>query len=220
MQPLRALLQLAGRLRPAQHQHREDRDLLVRDAHRLVEEVPELRGAASRPARQPQPALAVQPLERLADRRVVVLDDGVAVRGLVAREPQRVERERIGVRRRPLLLDQAAEDAKLGGVCLHARSLLGGPGRVPRGVRLLGSEVERRLSLRRLRASSSRRMSVSEATTPSRRDHCADDERRGEAVHERVRRGGSRRELVARRATSRSSTAPRCRARRRSAATC
>jgi hypothetical protein len=62
------------------------------------------------------------PVERRFDRALVVLDDGVAVRRLVAREPQRVQRERILVRRRPLLLDQAAEDADLDGVDVQKRT--------------------------------------------------------------------------------------------------
>jgi hypothetical protein len=55
-------------------------------------------------------------VECRANRLFVVLDDGIAVRGLVARQPQGVDRERVDVGRRPLLLDQAAEDSQLDGV--------------------------------------------------------------------------------------------------------
>ena len=123
MQPRRSLLQLAGRLRPAQHQHAEQRDLFVRHADRVVEQVPELGRAAARPARKPRPALFGEPVQRSANRRLVVLDDGIAVGRLVAGEPERVQRQRIGLGRRPLLLDQAPEHAQLDRVGVHGCSL-------------------------------------------------------------------------------------------------
>ena len=54
------------------------------------------------------------------DLRLVVVDDGLAVRRLVAGEPERVQRERVLVGRRALLLDEAAEDPDLDGVGVHA----------------------------------------------------------------------------------------------------
>src|SRR5581483_4838375 len=57
--------------------------------------------------------------ERLADLLLVVVDDRVARGRLVAGEPQRVQRQRVGVGRRPLLLDQAAENADLDRVGIH-----------------------------------------------------------------------------------------------------
>src|ERR671925_113943 len=120
VQALAALLQLAERLRPAEHQRRQERELGIREVERLVEEVPVLDRPASGTAREPHPALPGESLERRPDRRLVVLDDRVAVRGLVASEPQRVQRERVDIGRRPLLLDQAAEDADLDGVGCHA----------------------------------------------------------------------------------------------------
>src|SRR5258708_39302327 len=78
-----------------------------------------LRGPTSRPAREARPALAIEPVERPANLALRVVDDGFAVRRLVTGEPERVQRERIDVGRRPLLLDQAAEDTNLDGVCIH-----------------------------------------------------------------------------------------------------
>jgi len=123
-QALAALLQLPGGLGAAQHQHREEGDLRFAEPERFVEQVPELDRAARRTARKPRPAPANETVERPPDRWVVVVRDGVALGGLVAREPQRVQRERVGVRRRPLLLDQAAENAKLDGVGVHHVTLM------------------------------------------------------------------------------------------------
>ena len=119
MQPVGALLQLAGRLRAAQHQHAEHRDLVVGEPERLLHELPVLHRAAALARREPRPLLAPEPLQRVADRLLVVVDDGVAVRRLVAGEAERVERQRVGVGRRSLLLDQAAEHPDLDGVCVH-----------------------------------------------------------------------------------------------------
>jgi hypothetical protein len=84
VQPGRSLLQLAGRLRPAQHQHAEHGDLFLRHAERLVEQVPELDRSAGRSAREPRPSPARESVQRGADRRLVVLHDGLAVGRLVA----------------------------------------------------------------------------------------------------------------------------------------
>ena len=123
MEPSRALVQLAGRLRPAQHEDTQDGDLVVREAERLVEQLPVLRRAAPCPARETRPAPAGEALERFMDLALVVLDDRVAVRRLVARQPQRVQREGVLVGRRALLLEQTAEDSKLDGVRVHVRSV-------------------------------------------------------------------------------------------------
>ena len=125
LHPLRPLLELAGRLRAAQQQHGEHGELAVVEAERLVEQVAELVGAARVAAREPRVAALGEPVQRLADHRLVVFDDRVAVRRLVAREPQRVQAERVLVRRRALLLDQAAEDAHLDRVEVHHRHASG-----------------------------------------------------------------------------------------------
>jgi hypothetical protein len=52
--------------------------------------------------------------QRVADGVVVVVDDRLAVRQLVAGRAQRVEGQRVGVGRRALLLEQAAQDPDLG----------------------------------------------------------------------------------------------------------
>ena len=92
---------------------------------RLVEQVAVLvrsgcRGS-SRGAPKPRWPSA---LRRLAHGRLVVVDDRIAVRRLVARQPQRVERQRIGVRSRLLLLEQAAEHPDLRRIeVVHRRPL-------------------------------------------------------------------------------------------------
>src|SRR5829696_6120979 len=70
-------------------------------------------GTAPRPARQARPAPPREALERRPDRRLVEVEDRVAVGRLVAGEPQGVEGQWIRVRRRALLLDEATEDSDL-----------------------------------------------------------------------------------------------------------
>ena len=119
MHPLGSRLQLAGSLSAAKHQHAQHRELLVRQVQRLREEMPILDRPAARTAREAHELALAEPLDRGTDRRLVVGDDWIAVRRLVAGRPQRVQRERVGIRRRPLLLDHAAEDADLGGIQVH-----------------------------------------------------------------------------------------------------
>jgi len=123
MKPIAALLQLAGRLRAAEHEHAEDRGLVVRKPDCLLDELPVLDGATALTGGESRPLLAPQPLESVADRLLVVVDNRIAIRGLVARETQRIECQWVGVRRRPLLLDQATEHPDLDGVCIHGHSL-------------------------------------------------------------------------------------------------
>jgi len=61
-------------------------------------------------------------VQRIADGRLVVVDDGVAVGRLVAGEPQRVEAEGVGLGGRALLLEQAPEDPDLGGGQVHGQA--------------------------------------------------------------------------------------------------
>src|SRR5262245_8471112 len=116
VQAFRACLQLGDRLRAAEHEYAEHCRLRREQVERLVEQVPVLRDARARARRQACPADLTEALRRGAHSRLVVVHDGLTVRRLVAREPQRVERQRILVGCRPLLLDQAAEDAQLGGL--------------------------------------------------------------------------------------------------------
>ena len=81
--------------------------------------MPVLQRAASGAARDPRPTAVRKAVERLPDLTFVVFDDGVAIGRLIAGEPERVERERVLIRGRPLLLDQAAEDANLDGADVH-----------------------------------------------------------------------------------------------------
>ncbi len=123
VQPVRALVELARRLGAAQHEHAQNGRLVGLEAERFVEELPVLGRAAPGPAREARPAAAGEPLQSIVDLALVVCDDGLAVRRLVAREPEGVQRERVLIGRRPLLLEEAAEHAKLDGVCVHEESV-------------------------------------------------------------------------------------------------
>ncbi len=79
VQALASLTQLRRRLRSPQHQDREQRDLAVVEVERVVEQVPELRRAAARPARESRPPAVAEPRQRLTDLVLVVVDDRVAV---------------------------------------------------------------------------------------------------------------------------------------------
>ncbi len=110
---LGALLELARRLCAAQHQHADNRLLAVLERQRFGEQVSILWRAAARAAGQPREAAAFEAVQRVADRRLVVVDHGLAVRRLVARQAQRVQRQRVGIGRGALLFHQAAEHADL-----------------------------------------------------------------------------------------------------------
>jgi len=66
-------------------------------------------------AREPCEPVPAQPLRGVAHGRFVVVGHRMAVGRLIARQPQRVQRERVLVGRRQPLLDQAPEHALLGG---------------------------------------------------------------------------------------------------------
>ena len=121
MQPLRPLLELTWRLGAAEHQDAEHGDLVGREADLRVEQLAVLRGPAPGAARQPGPPPSREALERVVDLALVVEDDRIAVRRLIAREPESVERERVLVGRRSLLLEQAPQHAQLDRVGVHAR---------------------------------------------------------------------------------------------------
>ena len=123
VEPLRPLLELAGRLRATEHQDAEHCGRVPLEPELLVEELPVLRRPAPGPARDACPAASGEALQGVVDLPLVVVDDRVAVRALVAGEPERVERERVLVGRRALLLEQAAEHAELDRVGIHARSV-------------------------------------------------------------------------------------------------
>ena len=130
VQPVGALLQLTRRLRAPEHQDAEHRHLVAGEAERLLEQLTVFHRAAAWPARESRPLLAPEPLQRLTDRRLVVVDDGITVRRLVAGEAKRVQGQGVGVGRRPLLLDQAAEHPDLDGIRVHGESLRHGPATV------------------------------------------------------------------------------------------
>src|SRR6185295_18144665 len=118
---LSPLLQLSRRLWAAQHEHGEDRSLRLVEPERIVQQVAVLAGAAASPAGEPGPAAQSEAAQALDDRGLVVVDDRIAVGRLIAGEAQGVEREGVLIWRDPLLFDQAAEDADLDGVGLHAQ---------------------------------------------------------------------------------------------------
>jgi len=91
MQALRSLPQFAGCLGASQHQDGEHRDLGAVQRQSLVEEMAVFRCAAAGAARKACPAAADEARDRVADRVLVVVDDGVAAGRLVAGKPQRVE---------------------------------------------------------------------------------------------------------------------------------
>ena len=94
---------------------------LLVPAHRqrLGEQVAVLRRAAAPPAGQAGIPAALQAVQRVAQHRVVVVDDRIAVGRLVARQAQRVERQRVDVGGRALLFQQAAQHAGLRGGEVH-----------------------------------------------------------------------------------------------------
>jgi hypothetical protein len=112
--PLGARLQLAWGLRSPQQQDGEHRELLAVQTQAILGEVAVLGDAGGMAARQPRQAVLAQPLRRRKDGVLVIAGHRITVGRLVAGETQRVDRQRILVRRRPALLDQAAEHALLG----------------------------------------------------------------------------------------------------------
>ena len=122
MQALGALLELARGLRAAEHEHAQHRELVLGQTERLVEQVAVLGRAAARSAGQARPAPPREAVQRVADDRLVVLDDRIAVGRLVARQAQGVEAQGIGLGRGALLLEQAAEDADLGRAEVHGHA--------------------------------------------------------------------------------------------------
>jgi hypothetical protein len=91
LEPVHALgprAELAGRLWPAQHQHGEERELRRCQAERLVEHLLVLDRARRGPAGQRRPLAPAEPVEGGADGALVVVDDRVAVRRLVAGQAQ------------------------------------------------------------------------------------------------------------------------------------
>jgi len=123
VEPLRPLLQLARGLGTAQHQDAEDGGLAGSEAELLVEQLPVLRSPAPRPARDTRPAPPRESLEGVVDLALVVPDDRIPIRRLVAGETECVEREWVLVGGRPLLLQEAAEHPDLDGVGVHGQSV-------------------------------------------------------------------------------------------------
>ena len=124
MQPLAALLQLADRLRSAQHQHAEQREFPARKRQRLVEQMAVLECPAARAAREPGPAAVRESVEGGLDLSLLEGHHRIAIRRLVASEPKKVQKQRIRVENRALLLDQTAQNTDLDGIGVHRRDRL------------------------------------------------------------------------------------------------
>ena len=107
-------LKLAGRLRAAEQEHGEDRELLAAEAKCLLGQVAVLDGTAAVPACQPGQAIQAQALRRLADGGLVVGGDRIAIGRLVARKPQTVQGQRVLIGRGPALLDETPEHPLFG----------------------------------------------------------------------------------------------------------
>src|SRR5476649_1924214 len=91
VQPLTARLQLGYRLRAPQEEQREQCRLSGVEPQRLVEELAVLHRARTSAGREPRPPEVAEPLRGRLHLRLVVVDDRLAVRRLVAREAQRVQ---------------------------------------------------------------------------------------------------------------------------------
>ena len=112
--PLGAGLELAGRLRAAKQEHGQHPELLAVEPERLLRQVAVFDRAASVPARESREPVQAQPLGGLPHGGLVVGGHRIAVGRLVAGQPERVERQRILVRRGPALLDQTPQHTLLG----------------------------------------------------------------------------------------------------------
>ena len=111
---LGAGLHLGDRLRAAQDEDREHRQLGRRHPPALVGGVAVAdRAPAVRRMHEPNQPHRLEREQRGLDRAVVVRHDGMPVGRLVARQTQRVERQRIAVGGRRLLLDEAGEYPRL-----------------------------------------------------------------------------------------------------------
>jgi hypothetical protein len=104
-------LERGDRLRPAQHQQGQERGRLRRHVEhtRKVVRVPHHPAAA----RLDDERQRAQMIDHCLHVRVRDLDNGISARLLVAAGDERVERKRIRIRYRMLLLDEHAEDARL-----------------------------------------------------------------------------------------------------------
>ena len=107
--PLGARLEFAGRLRTAEQEHRQDREFLAVEPKRLLGQMAVFDRATAVAARKSSEPVQAQPLRGIADGGLVVGGHRIAVGRLVAGQPERVERQRILVRRGPALLDKTPQ---------------------------------------------------------------------------------------------------------------
>ena len=106
-----AAAEFSGRLRAAKQQDADDGDLAAVEIEDLLQAVLELRHAAVGAAGGSGEALFLQGRESVANCRFVERHHRLAIVLLIAGIDQRVQRERVVVRRGDVFFDQRAEDA-------------------------------------------------------------------------------------------------------------
>ncbi len=112
---LGAAAQFAGRLRTAQQQHADQRRFGAAEVERFAQPVLVLRDAPVGRARAAGQAVVFKAVQRLAHIIFIEIHHRLAVRALIARVDQRVQRERVVVRRGYFFFDKCAQDAGFGG---------------------------------------------------------------------------------------------------------
>jgi hypothetical protein len=110
MQALTVDAKFASRLRPAQHQHCEERRRLLRYVHHALDVLRIARSASAAPLEDQKHFF--QAIDRRLDVRLGCVEDRIAARFLIAARNKRVQRERIAVGNGTLFLDEDAEHAR------------------------------------------------------------------------------------------------------------
>ena len=120
MEPVAPAAQFARRLRAAEQKEREERFLAAAE---VPEDVDVVVVADRPPAHHPPDELLVlQPVECALHLDVAQLHHRIAVRLLIRRGDERIQRQRVVLRRGELLLHQRAEDADLDRVELAGKT--------------------------------------------------------------------------------------------------
>ncbi len=104
---------LAGRFRAPQHQGGQHGQVRLLHTHHLGQRVAISGRTPVRTRRRSDEPLALQALKRIHDVGLRVLDDGIAVRLLIARRDETIYRHGVVIRRAQLLLDETPHDARL-----------------------------------------------------------------------------------------------------------
>ena len=104
-----ARLELARSLRTAQQQDRQDSQLIAAETQRFLGQMAVLDRTAAMATGEARKPIAGEPGGGLPHGCIVVVGHGITVGRLIAGEPEGIERQRVLVRGRPPLLDQAAK---------------------------------------------------------------------------------------------------------------